>query len=80
MQFRYSGPLDNEHVLVTNPLTVAPLGQKLYLLEEHPSDICFLPDIDNSDSGYLFVTEEYNMRRMAVYYWQPRPIYHSLAM
>jgi hypothetical protein len=71
MQFRYNGPLDNEHVLTTNPLTVAPLEQKLYLLEEHPSDICFLPDIDNSDSGYLFVTEEYNMRRLAVYHWQP---------
>ena len=38
MQFQYSGPLDDEHVLTTNPLTVAPLEQKLYLLEEHPSD------------------------------------------
>ena len=72
MQFRYSGPLDDEHVLTTNPLTVAPLEQKLYLFEEHPSDICFLPDINNLDSGYLFVTEEYNMRRMAVYCWQPQ--------
>jgi hypothetical protein len=60
MQFRYTGPLDNEHVLTTNPLTVAPLEQKIHLLEEHPSDICFLPDIDNLDSGYLFVTEEYS--------------------
>jgi hypothetical protein len=71
MQFRYNGPLDKEHVLTTNPLTVASLEQKIYLLEEHPSDICFLPDIDNSDSGYLFVTEEFNMRRMAIYHWQP---------
>jgi hypothetical protein len=71
MQFRYAGPLDNEHVLTTSPLTVAPLEQKIHLLEEHPSDICFLPDIDNLDSGYLFVTEEYIMRRLAIYYWQP---------
>jgi hypothetical protein len=71
MQFRYTGPLDSEHVLTTNPLTVAPLEQKIHLLEEHPSDICFLPDIDNSDSGYLFVTEEYSMRRMGIYFWQP---------
>ncbi|MGB7871596.1 MAG: hypothetical protein WBM01_25600 [Mycobacterium sp.] len=71
MQFRYTGPLDNEHVLTTHPLTVAPLEQKLHLLEEHPDDICFLPDVDNLDSGYLFVTEEYDMRRVAVYFWQP---------
>jgi len=71
MQFRYNGPLDNEHVQTTHPLTVAPLEQKIHLLEEHPADICFLPDIDNSDSGYLFVTEQYDMRRVAVYFWQP---------
>ncbi len=71
MQFRYSGSLHEEHVLTTNPLTVAPLEQKLHLLEEHPDDICFLPDMNNLDSGYLFVTEEYDMRRVAVYFWQP---------
>jgi hypothetical protein len=71
MQFRYTGLLDNEHVLSTHPLAVAPLEQRLYLLEEHPSDICFLPDIDGLDAGYLFVTKEFNMRRLAVYAWQP---------
>jgi hypothetical protein len=69
-QFRYSGPLDNEHVLTTHPLTVAPLEQEIHTIEEHPADICFLPDIDNLDSGYLFVAEAYRMRRLAIYFWQ----------
>src|ERR1700754_4831201 len=70
MQFRYHGPTDNEHIQTTKPLTVAPMQQKLFLLEEHPSDICFLPDIDNADAGYLFVAEENQMRRAAIYFWQ----------
>jgi hypothetical protein len=70
MQFRYDGPTDNEHIETTKPLTVAPMQQKLFLLEEHPSDICFLPDIDNADAGYLFVTEENQMRRLAIFFWR----------
>lgn len=70
-QYRYSGPLDQEHVLETSPLTVAPMEQVLGIAEQHPSDIAFLPDVNNADAGYLFVTEEYDRRRVAVYRWVP---------
>src|SRR5437763_1344490 len=33
-------------------------------------DICFLSDIDNADAGYLFVTEENQMRRLAIFFWR----------
>jgi len=69
-QYRYSGPLDQEHVLETSPLTVAPMEQLLKLDERHPSDIAFLPDVNGLDAGYLFVTEEYDNRRLTVYRWQ----------
>jgi hypothetical protein len=39
--------------------------------EEHPSDINFLPDIDNLDAGYLFVAKEYDARWITVYKWSP---------
>jgi hypothetical protein len=71
MQFHYTGPLDIEHVLTTNPKQVATLQQKIHMLEEHPADICFLPDIDGKDAGYLFVAEEFNMHRLSIYFWQP---------
>ena len=55
----------------TSPLTVAPMEQLLNIDEQHPSDIEFLPDIDHADSGYVFVTEEFVNRRVAVYRWAP---------
>jgi hypothetical protein len=58
-------------VLQTTPLSFASLEQLLLLDEQHPSDIVFLPDVDNLDAGYLFVTEEYDNRRLTVYRWQP---------
>jgi hypothetical protein len=42
MQFRYGGPLEESHIVQTNPLTVAPLEQLLELNERHPSDVVFL--------------------------------------
>jgi hypothetical protein len=71
MQFRYSGPLDGTHISQTNPRTVAPLEQLLHLKESHPSDLLFLPEVNNEDAGYLFVTEEYDRRQLVVYQWQP---------
>jgi hypothetical protein len=70
-QFRYLGPLDGEHVLQTDPLTVAFMVQLLSIDEGHPADICFLPDVNQLDSGYLFVTEAYDQHRISVYPWAP---------
>lgn len=70
-QYRYSGPTDGEHVLDTSPPTVAPMEQLLKIDEQHPSDIEFLPDVHHADSGYIFVTEEFVKRRVAVYQWTP---------
>jgi hypothetical protein len=69
--FRYGGGLDGEHVLTTSPLTVAPMQQDLQIVEQHPSDIVFLPDVDNADAGYLFVTDEYVLHRLTIYRWNP---------
>ena len=68
-QFRYGGPLDGEHVERTSPLTVAPMRQLLRIDDPHPSDIVFLPDVNNLDAGYLFVAKEYRQRRVAVHRW-----------
>jgi hypothetical protein len=70
-QYRYSGPTDGEHVLEASPLTVAPMEQLLRIDEQHPSDIEFLPDVNHADAGYVFVTEEFDQRRVAVYRWAP---------
>jgi hypothetical protein len=70
-QYRYSGPTDDAHVLQTHPLTVAPMKQLLTIDDQHPSDICFLADVDRLDAGYLFVTEEYDKHRLSVYRWEP---------
>ncbi len=71
MQFRYAGPINGDHILQTSPLTIAPLKQLLYITEQHPADIEFLGDVNHADAGYLFVTEEYVLRTVAVYYWEP---------
>lgn len=68
-QFRYSGPVDQEHVLETSPRTVAPMEELLRIDDPHPSDIAFLPDVNDADAGYLFVVKEYNKRRVSVYRW-----------
>jgi hypothetical protein len=70
-QYRYAGPTDQEHILDTDPLAVAPMEQLLELDERHPSDICFLPEVDGLDAGYLFVVEEYDNRWVSVYRWDP---------
>jgi hypothetical protein len=69
--YRYAGPTDGEHVLDTDPLTVAPLEKLEPLDERHPADICFLPEVDERDAGYLFVTEEFDRRLVSVYRWEP---------
>ena len=69
--YRYGGPTDNEHVIGTNPLTVAPMKQIVMLDERHPADIDFLPDVNELDAGYVFVAEEYDRRRVTCYRWNP---------
>ena len=72
MQFKYSGPLDGEHISQPDSKkTVARLKQLLFINEQHPSDIEFLADVNNNDAGYLFVTQEYKEFSVAIYYWEP---------
>jgi hypothetical protein len=70
-EYRYAGPTDAEHILDTDPLTVAPLRTLVDIEERHPADICFLPEVDGRDAGYLFVTEESDTRLVSVYRWDP---------
>jgi hypothetical protein len=69
--YRYAGPTDQDHIVETDPLTVASLEQLLKIDERHPSDICFLADVDNLDAGYLFAIEEFDNRFVTVYRWAP---------
>jgi hypothetical protein len=71
-QFRYTGPTDQEHVLETSPLTVAPMEELLRIDDRHPSDIAFLSDVNNLDAGYLLVAKEFDKRRISIYRWAPR--------
>src|SRR5262249_30514720 len=57
--------------LTTSPLNVALMAQLLPIDEQHPSDIVFLPDVNDLDAGYLFVTEEFVFHRVTVYRWEP---------
>jgi hypothetical protein len=70
MQFRYSGPTEDEHVVQTSPLTVAPLAQLLLIDEQHPCDMVFLPEVNSADGGYVFVAEQ-NTHNLSVYRWAP---------
>jgi hypothetical protein len=70
LQYRYAGPTDQEHVVKTSPLPYVPLLQEVISADQHPSDVVFLPDVNNLDAGYLFVTEEYNNHRLTVYRWK----------
>jgi hypothetical protein len=38
MQFRYDGPLQGEHIAVSDPLQVAAMAEQIYLDEPHPCD------------------------------------------
>ena len=58
MQFRYPGPVDGEHLQTTQPLVVAPLAQLLDTISQHPCDMAFLPEVNGTDAGYLFVAEQ----------------------
>jgi hypothetical protein len=73
LSFRWAGPVAGEHV--DGPGLTATLDERLPLMdEEHPSDIDFLPDVNHFDSGYLFVANEYDLKKVRVYYWAPQPI------
>ena len=67
--YRFSGPTDGDHVLTTHPLTVAPMQQIVTLNERHPSDIVFLPDVNRLDSGYVFLTLEFDRHVVTCYRW-----------
>lgn len=69
--YRFGGPSEGEHVLTTHPLTVAPRQQIVMLDEQHPSDLVFLPDVDQADSGYVFITQEYDRHVVTCYRWSP---------
>jgi len=69
LQYRYAGPTDGEHVLKTSPTPRVPLRKLLLSADQHPSDIAFLPDVNDLDAGYLFVIEEYDTRQLTVYRW-----------
>ncbi len=71
LQFRYDGPTDGAHVVPTDPLTVAEMMDQQYLDERHPCDLCFLPDVDQEDAGYLFVAESHDRHRVSVWRWEP---------
>jgi hypothetical protein len=70
-QFRYSGPTDQEAVLETSPLTVAPMEELLRIDDRHPSDIAFLSDVNDLDAGYVFVAKEVDKRQVSIYRWAP---------
>jgi hypothetical protein len=70
LQYKYTGPTDQEHLLKTSPLPIVPLQESVPSADQHPSDITFLPEVNNLDAGYLFVTEEYDNHRLTVYRWQ----------
>jgi hypothetical protein len=75
LQYRYDGPTEQDHVLESSPPTYGTLEELRFIdsdrPEQHPSDITFLPEVDGLDAGYLFVTEEYDNRRVTVYLWEP---------
>jgi hypothetical protein len=70
MQYRYTGPTDGEHLLKISPPAFVPLQQLIFSFDQHPSDIAFLPDVNELDAGYLFVIEEYDTHRLTAYRWK----------
>ena len=69
--YRFAGPTVGDHVLTTDPLTVAPMQQVVMLNERHPSDVVFLPDVDHLDSGYVFITQEFDRHVVTCFRWDP---------
>lgn len=69
--YRFGGPTEGDHVLTTQPLTVAPRQQIVMLNERHPSDLVFLPDVNHLDSGYVFITQESDRHVVTCYRWDP---------
>jgi hypothetical protein len=69
--YRFGGPTEGDHVLGTHPLTVAPRQQIVMLNERHPSDVLFLPDVNRLDSGYVFLTREFDRHVVTCYRWDP---------
>jgi len=69
--YQFGGPTEGDHVLTTQPLTVAPRQQIVMLNERHPSDLVFLPDVDLLDSGYVFITQEFDRHVVTCYRWDP---------
>jgi Hemopexin len=73
-QYRYAGPMQGSHVAETDPdddpAGVAPMAQILNVPDEHPADIVFLPDVNNADAGYVFVTLNHQALVVAVYSWE----------
>jgi hypothetical protein len=63
MQFLYGGPVENEHVTGNGVVALLYPPDQSFVLddEQHPSAIDFLPDMDDNDSGYLFVTKEFGL-------------------
>jgi hypothetical protein len=53
LEYRYAGPTDQEHVLKISPPPFMPLLQIVLSADQHPSDITFLPELNNLDAGYL---------------------------
>ena len=41
------------------------------LNERHPSDVVFLPDVNRLDSGYVFLTQEFDRHVVTCYRWDP---------
>jgi hypothetical protein len=70
LQFRLHGPTQGEHPLSASPRTVATLVEELHLDDQHPSDLLFLPDVGGADSGYVFVTKEYDKHHVEVFRWK----------
>jgi hypothetical protein len=73
-QYHYSGPLDGAHIaeqnVETDPAAIAPMEQIINVPDEHPADLVFMPDVNNMDAGYVFVTLQYQAWAVAVYSWQ----------
>lgn len=69
--YRFAGPTVGDHVLTTDPLTVAPMQQIVMLNERHPSDVVFLPDVNRLDSGYVFITQEFDRHVVTCFRWDP---------
>lgn len=72
MQFAYNGPVIGEHIVQSYPKrTVALMTDQVELVEQHPSDLDYLPDINGYDGGYIFVTESNQQHRLVVYHFKP---------